>query len=107
MKKNQKNTDKKVPIEKTERKKTNWKLVRELLSGYRRYIVFASISVLLSTAFSYAVPYVTSFTLDYVIQGITTSTPKFLLPWIESLGGRRILRAICSSAVLRCSFLPR
>lgn len=88
MKKNKKNTDKKVPIEKTERKKTNWKLVRELLSGYRRYIVFASISVLLSTAFSYAVPYVTSFTLDYVIQGITTSTPKFLLPWIESLGGR-------------------
>ena len=92
--KNKKNKEKKnIPIEDTnqkkpERKKTNWKLVGELLTGHRRYIVFATISVLFSTAFSYAVPYVTSFTLDYVIQGITTSTPKFLLPWIESLGGR-------------------
>jgi ATP-binding cassette subfamily B protein len=89
MKKNVKNKEKKkIPIEKPERKKTNWKLVGELLQGHRHFIVFATISVLLSTAFSYAVPYVTSFTLDYVIQGITTSTPKFLLPWIESLGGR-------------------
>ncbi|MEZ4627900.1 MAG: ABC transporter ATP-binding protein [Eubacteriales bacterium] len=94
MKKNEKkNNKKKIPIgqpeeQKTERKKTNWKLVGELLQGHRRYIVFATISVLLATAFSYAVPYVTSFTLDYVIQGITTSTPKFLLPIIESLGGR-------------------
>jgi len=79
---------KKIPKEKTERKKTNWKLVVELLQGHRRFIVIASVSVLLSTAFSYAVPYVTSFTLDYVIQGVSSSTPKFLLPWIESLGGR-------------------
>jgi len=89
MKKNDKNKEKKkIPIQKTERKKTNWKLVGELMQGHRRYIVFAAISVLLATAFSYAVPYVTSFTLDYVIQGITTSTPKFLLPIVESLGGR-------------------
>jgi ATP-binding cassette subfamily B protein len=86
MKKNKKT--KEIPIEKTERKKTNWKLVGELLKGHRRYVVFATVSVLLATAFSYAVPYVTSFTLDYVIQGITTSTPKFILPWVESLGGR-------------------
>ena len=70
------------------RKKTNWKLVGEILRGYRHFIVFATLSVLLSTAFSYAVPYVTSFTLDYVIQGITSSTPAFLLPWVDALGGR-------------------
>ena len=70
------------------KKKTNWKLVRELMHGYNRYIVFATISVVLSTAFSYAAPYVTSFTLDYVIQGITTSTPAFLVRWAEALGGR-------------------
>ncbi len=87
MKKNNQKT-KQTPIEKPARKKTNWKLVGDLLRGYRRYLVFAAVSVLLSTAFSYAVPYVTSFTLDYVIQGITTSTPAFLLPWIESIGGR-------------------
>ncbi len=79
---------KKPAQEQTERKKTNWKLVGEILHGYRHYIVFATVSVLLSTAFSYAVPYVTSFTLDYVIQGISSSTPAFLLPWVESLGGR-------------------
>jgi len=89
MKKNEsKKSKKKNPVEKVERKKTNWKLVGELMHGYRHYIIFATISVLLSTAFSYAVPYVTSFTLDYVIQGISTSTPKFLLPLVESLGGR-------------------
>ena len=108
MKKNENKKKKKIPIEtleqnktekkksstkkttqpKTETKKTNWKLIGELMQGYRHNIVFATISVLLSTAFSYAVPYVTSFTLDYVIQGITTSTPKFLLPIVESLGGR-------------------
>ena len=53
MKKNENNKNKKkVPIEKTARKKTNWKLVGELMQGYRHYIVFATISVLLSTAFS-------------------------------------------------------
>jgi len=90
MKKNdlKKDKKKKIPIEKTERKKTNWKLVGELLYGYRRYLAFATVSVILATAFSYAVPYVTSFTLDYVIQGISTSTPAFLLPWVEALGGR-------------------
>ena len=88
--KQEKREKKTVPVKETkpERKKTNWKLVGELLQGHRRFIVFATVSVLFSTAFSYAVPYVTSFTLDYVIQGITSSTPKFLLPWIESLGGR-------------------
>ena len=70
------------------KKKTNWKLVRELMHGYNRYIVLATISVVLSTAFSYAAPYVTSFTLDYVIQGISTSTPAFLVRWAEALGGR-------------------
>ena len=123
MKKNENKKKKKIPIEtleqnktekkksstkkttqpKTETKKTNWKLIGELMQGYRHNIVFATISVLLSTAFSYAVPYVTSFTLDYVIQGVTTSTPKFLLPIVESLGGREYFIRnlfICGIALL-------
>ena len=123
MKKNENKKKKKIPIEtleqnktekkksstkkatqpKTETKKTDWKLIGELMQGYRHNIVFATISVLLSTAFSYAVPYVTSFTLDYVIQGITTSTPKFLLPIVESLGGREYFIRnlfICGIALL-------
>jgi len=71
-----------------EQRRTNWKLVGEILSGYRRYLVLATLSVLLSTAFSYAVPYVTSFTLDYVIQGIDSTIPAFLLPILAKLGGR-------------------
>ena len=87
-KKEHQNAKKKKSTEQPERRKTNWKLVSELVHGYRRFIVVATLSVIFATAFSYAVPYVTSFTLDYVIQGITTSTPKFLLPIVESLGGR-------------------
>jgi hypothetical protein len=76
------------PEKKEEQKKTNWKLVGEILKGYNHYIVIATLCVLFSTAFAYAVPYVTSFTLDYVIQGIDKSTPAFLLPLLDSLGGR-------------------
>ncbi len=78
----------KTAKEQTEHKKTNWTLVGEILRGYRRYIVFAVVSVLLATAFQYAIPYVTSFTLDYVIQGVTSSTPAFILRLADSLGGR-------------------
>jgi len=83
-----KNESKKPPEQKKVQKKTNWTLVGDLLHGYRRYILFATISVILCAAFSYAVPYVTSFTLDYVIQGVTSSTPAFLLNWVEAIGGR-------------------
>ena len=96
MKKNEKKKkklSKKQIVEETaapnaENRKVNWKLAKEILRGFRHNIVFATISVLLSTAFSYAVPYVTSFTLDYVIQGTDKSTPSFLLPLMNSLGGR-------------------
>ncbi len=63
------------PEQKKQPKKTNWKLVGEILKGYNHYIVLATLCVLLSTAFAYAVPYVTSFTLDYVIQGSTNRPP--------------------------------
>jgi len=86
-KKKQRSSNKKLPP-KTEHKPGNWKLAKEILRGYRHNIVFATISVLFATAFSYAVPYVTSFTLDYVIQGTDKSTPAFLLPLVNSLGGR-------------------
>ena len=82
-----KNSNKK-PKPNSEHRKVNWKLAGGILRGYRRNIVFATISVILSTAFSYAVPYVTSFTLDYVIQGVDKSTPAFLLPLVNALGGR-------------------
>lgn len=95
-----------------EHRKTNWKLVGEILTGYRRYLVFATISVLLSTAFSYAVPYVTSFTLDYVIQGIDSTVPVFLLPFLSKLGGREYFLKnlfVCGAALfvftgLNCLF---
>ncbi len=71
-----------------EQRKMNWRLAGEVLTGYKHYLALASVCVLLSTAFSYAVPYVTSFTLDYVIQGIDASVPSFLLPLVTRLGGR-------------------
>jgi len=71
----------------------NWKLAGEVLTGYRRYLVLGSLSVLLATAFSYAVPYVTSFTLDYVIQGIDKNVPSLLLSILDRLGGRDYLAA--------------
>ncbi len=101
-----------VATPKTEHRKVNWNLAQEILSGFRHNILFATISVLLSTAFSYAVPYVTSFTLDYVIQGVDKSTPAFLRPLIGTLGGRAFFSRnlfLCGAALfvftaLNCLF---
>ena len=72
-------------------KKTNWKLVGELTRGYGGHLAMAALSVVLAALFSYAAPFVTSFTLDYIIQGVPAKLPSFLLTWLEGLGGRDYL----------------
>ena len=77
-------------MEPGQKKKVNWRLIVDLTAGSRRHFLAAAICVLLAICASYAIPFVTSFTLDYVIKGDASGLrlPDFLLRWLDGLGGR-------------------
>lgn len=77
-------------MEPGQKKKVNWRLIVDLTAGSRQHFLAAAICVLLAICASYAIPFVTSFTLDYVIKGDASGLrlPDFLLRWLDGLGGR-------------------
>ena len=77
----------------TKHRKTNWKLISEMSKGYRHYFVIGAISVIIAALASFAAPFVTSFTLDYVIKGEPVAMPAFLAAQLDALGGRTYLSA--------------
>ncbi len=96
--------------QKTNKKKqtVNWELIGELLHGYRRHIAIGALSVLLAICASYAVPFVTSFTLDYVISGTDPKLPAWILRLLDSFGGRGYLSShlyLCGVAVVLLTVL--
>ena len=75
----------------TKRKKTvNWRRLAGLAGAVKGRFLSATVFVLLAVCASYAIPFVTSFTLDYVIRGDASGLqlPAFLLQWLDDLGGR-------------------
>lgn len=70
------------------KRKSPWRLFFKELKGSRYRLLLAAVYVLLGTLCVYAAPYVTSFTLDYVMQGIDDNIPSILLPVLDKLGGR-------------------
>ena len=71
--------------------KINWKRIKEISVGQGGHFSLGAVYVLLATAFSYAVPFVVSFTLDYVISGIPVKMPAGIETYLISLGGRSYL----------------
>lgn len=65
-----------------------WKFFFRSLHGLRHHLVASCIYVVVSTLCVYLAPFVTSFTLDYVLQGSNDSIPALLLPFLDQLGGR-------------------
>ena len=60
-----------------------------VLTMLRENWLFLAGAVLFSAAailFSYMIPFISTFTLDYVIQGISESIPSFLIPLSERIG---------------------
>ena len=72
----------------TVHRKTNWKLIGSLTKGYWPHLIVGAVSVFLAAAASFAAPFVTSFTLDYVIKGTAVRMPAFLGHWLDARGGR-------------------
>ena len=95
-------------MEKQQPKKTNWRLVRDMTRGVMPHIWLGMLCVLLGTALGYAVPYVTSFTLDSVIQDIPPHLPAFIAQWLDGIGGRAFLAEhliVCGLAIFLFTLL--
>jgi len=77
-------------MENKKRRAVNWKLIGELALACKQHLLVGTVCVLLAICASYAIPFVTSFTLDYVIKGDASSLhlPWFLLVFLDNVGGR-------------------
>ena len=79
------------------------KLLHEAFRGYKKYLWLSGLCTVGAVFAFYATPFVTSFTLDYVIMGDSSKIPVFLLPLLTALGGRvYLLRHVflCGGALL-------
>ncbi len=73
------------------KQKTNWRLIGDLAKQNRAHLIFGALCTLLAAVFSFAIPFVTSFTLDYVIAGLPGDVPNAVLAWLDLRGGREFL----------------
>lgn len=89
-------------------KNSTLRLFARFLYGYKRLLVIAAVFVILGTCASYAAPYVTSFTLDYVLRGKTDAIPNFVVSLSEAVGGREFFinnLFVCGIAFFICTGL--
>ncbi len=66
-------------------------ILLEITKGYKKYFLLGAAAVILSALVAYLSPIITSFTLDYVLQGKEPSVPPFVMKAVEVLGGREFL----------------
>ncbi len=87
----------------TKKRHINWKLIYKITYGYKRYLFGAIIAVLLTILFSYAIPMVTSFTIDFVISGKDVNLSPLVENLVSFFGGKEFLRNhlyLCGIAML-------
>ncbi len=93
---------------KNKKNKINWALIGKATTGSRKYLLLGAVGVILHIVFSYAIPLVTSFTIDFVIGRDQVSMPAFLEKFIASIGGREFLSEnlyLCAVAIISITIL--
>lgn len=88
---------------KTKPKQSPWRLFFWALRPFWPELILAAVFVLLAAICVYLAPFVTSFTLDYVILDTDPHLPPFLMALVEKLGGRSYFAGhlvLCGSAYL-------
>ena len=58
------------------RKRSPWRLFFRVVKPYWGHLILAAVFVLLAAICVYLAPFVTSFTLDYVIRGVDPHIPE-------------------------------
>ncbi|WP_322169283.1 ABC transporter ATP-binding protein [Acutalibacter caecimuris] len=87
----------------TKAKKSSILRFYPLTKGLRRCFLGAMVTVVLSALANYMTPQVIRVTVDSVINDNPFALPRFLLNWVEALGGRAFLRShivVCAGAAL-------
>jgi ATP-binding cassette subfamily B protein len=76
-----------------ENKKTKFSLktLIKMMKGYKRYLLISAISLILAALIWFAIPYVSSIAVDYVIGENEEVLPSIAKSIIESIGGREFL----------------
>lgn len=90
------------------KRRINWKLIGRITDGYKRYLVGAIIAVVITILLSYAIPMVTSFTIDFVIAGEDVALSPLLEKTVAALGGSNFLSShlyICALIMLALTLL--
>lgn len=79
-------------------RRINWKLVGEFMMGAKKHFILGTVAIFVAVLSSYAIPLVTSFTIDYVLikyAEIGYQSNMTVAPWLEnlvnSIGGRNFL----------------
>lgn len=76
--------------------------------GFRKNFMLVMLMIIVSVITNYMTPQVIRVTVDSVINDNPFSLPGFLVSWIESIGGREMLRThivICAGAALLFSVI--
>ena len=85
------------------RKRSPWRLFFRVLKPYWGHLILAALFVLLAAICVYLAPFVTSFTLDYVIRGVDPHIPAPIFRLVQQLGGREYFMehlVLCGAAYL-------
>ena len=70
------------------KKRSPWRLFFRVLRPYWGYVILSALFVLLAAICVYLAPFVTSFTLDYVIRDVDPHIPEVIFNFVKGLGGR-------------------
>ena len=89
----------------SKKRRLNWKLIRRITYGYKRYLFLAIVAVLCSIFLSYAIPMVTSFAIDSVLAGQDVSLPGIFRPFMDHLGGPESARDNLTACAMLLLFL--
>ena len=77
-----------MEIQQTKPKRSPWRLFFRVLRPYWGYVILSALFVLLAAICVYLAPFVTSFTLDYVIRDVDPHIPEVIFNFVKGLGGR-------------------
>lgn len=87
---------------KQEMRPGRFQMLYRFADGMKRYFVLAAFAAVLSIVFNFLMPQVIMITVDSVIGSEPFRLPAFLTEWIESSGGREMLRSHLIFCALAC-----
>ncbi|NLB61171.1 MAG: ABC transporter ATP-binding protein [Clostridiales bacterium] len=71
--------------------KFSLKTLVRMMKGYKRHLLFSALALVIAALVWFAIPYVSSIAVDYIIGGNEDVLPSIVKGLVESIGGREYL----------------